>query len=493
MNCPTDKNQSIYTVIILGESKMKKYSLCIRTVLFIIALGATAMATTKTWVPTAGGAWTIPANWSPSGAPATGDDVTILSDQSANITTMPSIALNSLTINGTCLLAAATTGNTLTITTSMLVAAGKTLTLGATNARVVFTLNGTATINGNLAFDAGTAPRNFTVNSGATLIINSGGRVYDPILSAGSVFILNSGATLEIANTGGLSTGTTADVTVAINFGGSYSYSTGANYIYDGSAAQVTGNGLPATVNNLTINDANGVALSKATTVTGILNLQAGVLNNSVNSVTLGPSGSVQDNGGSTTNKVLPVEMTSFTAAAQSTSALLKWSTATEVNNYGFNIERRAIASSAWAMVGFVAGNGTSNTTHKYAYTDNNLPAGSYIYRIKQIDNDGTFKYSQSVELEVNLAPATIGLSQNYPNPFNPSTKISFALANTEYARLMVYDLLGQRVETLFDGIADGQKEYIVTFDASQLAGGIYFYKIQTATRTDVRRMMLVK
>jgi len=84
-------------------------------------------------------------------------------------------------------------------------------------------------------------------------------------------------------------------------------------------------------------------------------------------------------------------------------------------------------------------------------------------------------------------------LSQNYPNPFNPSTKISFALANTEYARLMVYNLLGQRVETLFDGIADGQKEYIVTFDASQLAGGIYFYKIQTATRTDVRRMMLVK
>jgi Secretion system C-terminal sorting domain len=489
MNCPTDKNQSIYTVIILGESKMNKYSFCIRTVLFIIALGATALAATKTWVPTAGGAWTTPANWSPSGAPATGDDVTILSDQSANITTMPSIALNSLTINGTCLLAAATTGNTLTITTSMLVAAGKTLTLGAANARVVFTLNGTATINGNLAFDAGTTPRNFTVNSGATLIINSGGRVYDPILSAGSVFILNSGATLEIANTGGLSTGTTADATVAINFGGSYSYSTGASYIYDGSTAQVTGNGLPATVNNLTINDANVVALSKATTVTGILNLQAGVLNNSTYSIT---AGAIEYNGGSLSSPV-PVEMTSFTATSQKTIALLAWSTATEVNNYGFNIERRAIASSTWATLGFVVGNGTSNATHNYTYIDNNLSAGTCVYRLKQIDNNGAFKYSQSVELEVHLAPATIGLNQNYPNPFNPSTKISFALANTEYARLVVYNLLGQRVETLFDGIADGQKEYIIAFDASQLAGGIYFYKIQTATRTDVRRMLLVK
>ena len=89
----------------------------------------------------------------------------------------------------------------------------------------------------------------------------------------------------------------------------------------------------------------------------------------------------------------LPVEMTSFTATAQQTNALLAWSTATEVNNFGFNIERRAIASSAWAKVGFVVGNGTSNATHNYTYADNNLSAGSYAYRIKQIDNDGTFKY----------------------------------------------------------------------------------------------------
>ena len=135
----------------------------------------------------------------------------------------------------------------------------------------------------------------------------------------------------------------------------------------------------------------------------------------------------------------------------------------------------------------------TSNATYNYSYTDNNLSAGTYVYRLKQIDNNGSYKYSQSVELEVNSLPVTIGLSQNYPNPFNPSTKISFALANTEYARLVVYNMLGQQVKTLFDGIADGQKEYVVTFDASQLASGIYFYKMQTATQTDVRRMLLVK
>jgi hypothetical protein len=84
-------------------------------------------------------------------------------------------------------------------------------------------------------------------------------------------------------------------------------------------------------------------------------------------------------------------------------------------------------------------------------------------------------------------------LAQNFPNPFNPTTKISFALAKTEHARLVVYDLLGQHVKTLFDGIADGRKEYIVTFDASRLASGMYFYKMQTPTRTDVKRMILIK
>ena len=84
-------------------------------------------------------------------------------------------------------------------------------------------------------------------------------------------------------------------------------------------------------------------------------------------------------------------------------------------------------------------------------------------------------------------------MAQNYPNPFNPSTKISFSVAKTEYSKLSVYNLLGQQVTVLFDGLAQAQKEYIVKFDGSQFASGVYFYKMQTATRTDVRRMLLVK
>ena len=130
----------------------------------------------------------------------------------------------------------------------------------------------------------------------------------------------------------------------------------------------------------------------------------------------------------------LPVELTSFTSTLDKNSVTLNWSTATEVNNFGFNIERRSVNSQEatannWQKIGFVAGSGTSNSTHKYSYSDASVVSGTYAYRLKQIDNDGTFKYSQSVQLEVQLAPAAIGLNQNYPNPFNPTTMISFAVA----------------------------------------------------------------
>ena len=135
----------------------------------------------------------------------------------------------------------------------------------------------------------------------------------------------------------------------------------------------------------------------------------------------------------------LPVEMTSFTSAAQSTSAMLKWSTATEVNNYGFEVERRSVNSEqltvkSWAKVGFVAGNGTSNATRNYTYADNNLSAGTYAYRIKQIDNDDAFKYSASTEVTIAGVPKELKLFGNYPNPFNPTTTVQFSVPQDGYA-----------------------------------------------------------
>ena len=191
----------------------------------------------------------------------------------------------------------------------------------------------------------------------------------------------------------------------------------------------------------------------------------------------------------------MPVELTSFTSAVSKSGVTLKWSTATEVNNYGFNVERRAVNSAiSWTKIGFVAGHGTSNSTISYSYADAGLASGRYAYRLKQIDNGGAFKYSQSIEVEaVSLAPAKIGLSQNYPNPFNPSTLITFSVANTEQAKLVVFNILGQPVVTLFDGVANGQQTYQLKLDASNLSTGVYFYKLETPSRTDVRRMQLVK
>jgi hypothetical protein len=189
----------------------------------------------------------------------------------------------------------------------------------------------------------------------------------------------------------------------------------------------------------------------------------------------------------------LPVEMTSFTAAAQSMSAQLKWNTATEVNNYGFEIERRAITSSAWAKVGFVAGNGTSNTAHNYTYADNNLIAGTYAYRLKQIDNDGAFKYSASTEVAIAGVPKELKLFSNYPNPFNPSTKVQFTVPENGNVRLLVYNVIGQEVATLFNGAVEAGNLYTANFDGSHMASGLYFSVLEFGNQRITHKMMMTK
>jgi trimeric autotransporter adhesin len=191
-------------------------------------------------------------------------------------------------------------------------------------------------------------------------------------------------------------------------------------------------------------------------------------------------------------NPPLPVEMTSFTAVAQKMSAQLKWNTATEVNNYGFEIERRQIAESNWQKVGFVAGAGTSNSAHAYTYADNNLSAGKYAYRIKQIDNDGAFKFSNSTEVEISM-PKELKLFGNYPNPFNPSTKVQFTVPENGNVRLSVYNVLGQEVMTLFDGAAEAGNLYETTFNASRMATGLYFSVLEYGGQRITHKMLMTK
>jgi hypothetical protein len=195
----------------------------------------------------------------------------------------------------------------------------------------------------------------------------------------------------------------------------------------------------------------------------------------------------------------LPVELTSFTVTTGRNAATLKWKTATEVNNYGFDVERSAAAagkvqnsaSAVWVKVGFVEGHGTINTAQSYNFVDNSA-AGSVVYRIKQIDRDGKFKYSQEVNATVS-APHVYELSQNYPNPFNPSTTISFTVPADGRAVLKVYNIVGQEIGVLFDGQAEAGKYNQVQFNASGLASGVYFSRLEYDGKVQLKKMQLLK
>jgi hypothetical protein len=187
----------------------------------------------------------------------------------------------------------------------------------------------------------------------------------------------------------------------------------------------------------------------------------------------------------------LPVELVAFTASAKGKNVILAWSTATEMNNAGFAIEKKN-AGGEWTKIAFVDGHGTTNVKQAYAYTDV-CAAGTYSYRLKQIDRDGKYEYSSQVEAEIALTAAEYELGQNFPNPFNPATTIHFAVTSDQRAKLVVYNALGQEVATLFDGIARAQALQTVEFNASALASGTYFYMLQTADRREVKKMSLMK
>jgi endonuclease I len=199
-------------------------------------------------------------------------------------------------------------------------------------------------------------------------------------------------------------------------------------------------------------------------------------------------------NSGSTPN---PVELTSFSATAVSSRTLLVWKTATEVNNYGFDVERRLVNSrssivNSWCKVGFVAGNGTSNIEHQYSYTDANAAAGTYAYRLKQIDNDGTYKYSSEAEVSI-AVPKVFLLNQNYPNPFNPSTTIQFTVPSDGKAVVKILNVLGQEVATVFNGDVHAGVVNSVRFNASKLSSGVYFSRLESNGDVQIKKLVLLK
>jgi len=191
----------------------------------------------------------------------------------------------------------------------------------------------------------------------------------------------------------------------------------------------------------------------------------------------------------------IPVELTSFTANIVGSNVELSWTTATELNNSGFEIERSE-DNVNFAKISFVPGFGTTTETKSYSYTDQSVNSGTYYYRLKQIDFDGSFNYSSIVEVGLTL-PSVFALEQNYPNPFNPSTSIQFSLPVDAQVTIGVYNLVGEKVAEIASGnFSAGSHK--VSFNASALTSGIYFYQLDATgndgkTFSSVKKMALLK
>lgn len=186
----------------------------------------------------------------------------------------------------------------------------------------------------------------------------------------------------------------------------------------------------------------------------------------------------------------VPVEFTSFTANVNENTVTLNWSTATETNNSGFSVERKA-SNSNWQTIGFVNGNGNSTVTNHYSFADQNVATGAYTYRLKQIDYNGSSSYSAEVNVEV-VPVNSFSLSQNYPNPFNPSTIIKYSIPSNEYVTLKVFDVLGRETATLVNE-EQVRGEYSINFNAANLASGIYYYSITAGSYRATHKMILAK
>jgi len=206
-------------------------------------------------------------------------------------------------------------------------------------------------------------------------------------------------------------------------------------------------------------------------------------------------------------NVIVPVELLNFTAYVNNNNIHLEWTTATETNNLGFEIEKK---TGEWRKIGFVTGHGTTIEQQHYSFVDESISSGNYQYRLKQIDYDGTFEYSDIVEVEVSL-PTEFSLEQNYPNPFNPTTTIKFSIPTSplnpspyqgegqreRFITLIVYDVLGNEIATLVNEEKPAGS-YEIEFSVGHnsilsLSSGIYFYQLKAGSFIQTKKMILMK
>jgi hypothetical protein len=190
-------------------------------------------------------------------------------------------------------------------------------------------------------------------------------------------------------------------------------------------------------------------------------------------------------------DNIIPVELSDFTASSNGNIVHLNWTTKTELNNSGFEVLRSTDINN-WLNIAFVPGSGTTSETRSYSFKDDELKSGSYSYRLKQIDFDGSCKYSDVVNVIISI-PELFDLEQNFPNPFNPSTVIEFSLQeDVSNVKLTVYNTLGEKVEEVVNSSLSAGK-YSYQWNAKNVAAGMYVYELRTDKFVSMKKMVFLK
>lgn len=368
------------------------------------------------------------------------------------------------------------------------------------------TLTNGVTVNGTLAVNDGDLHLNgntVTLGTTATLAETPGNTVMDPTGMITTTRDLNAPSGLNVGGMGAM-------LTTSVNLGtttierthapGTGAGNEGINRIFN---IQPTNNsGLGATLrfyydeselNGLS--EANLILFKSSTGTNNTWSGHGGTVNTTDNYVELAGIDDFSYWTVADSNQPIPVELTSFKAEIIKNAVLLNWITATETNNSGWNVERILVNennTTEWVKLGFIEGSGNSTTNKEYSFTDKYLANGKYQYRLQQVDFDGTINYSDIVEVDFNQIPTEFSLYQNYPNPFNPSTTIKFDVPASAFVNVSIYNSIGEKVAIVVNEQMEAGS-HSVRFDASNLASGIYIYRLMANEQVFTNKMMLIK
>ena len=482
------------------RQKQIKYSSILKLFVVLIFLLSIefAFAGDITWNGSTNTGWNLGANWDGGNVPASGDNAIIPTGlTSYPIVTSGTIDIKHINITGT---------GSLTIKGGTVNASGKLEFLNTTAPFGTVTQSGgTLNVNDLQFTGAGTFIQN--ENDGTSLLT-----VAQDYKNNGSGTFNSTGGTIQFTGSGvgeaDFSNGINQFYNIIVDAGVDPKFDNkGGGYINVAGNFTNNNSSLNVTSAEFTFNGTGNQQISSASTTADVLSTfgtliidkpsgTAQLLTDIGVETTFTPIGGTLDQNGKQfyvggSSAPFPVELVSFSANISDNGIILKWLTATEVNNYGFEVQRSNKADK-WDILGFVEGQGNSNSPKEYIYTDAIVSfSGTYCYRLKQIDNDGSYEYSGKIEVNFD-SPNDFKLNQNYPNPFNPSTTISFSLPVSDNVSLQIFNALGEEIISLVESfMVSGVHTF--NFNAEGLTSGLYVYQLSTSNVIQTRKMLYLK